>query len=188
MGYLYLAALVFGAGSLVAQLFASEHDGDHEAGGDADGDADGGHEGGGHGDALAWLLSLRFWIYGALGFGLSGSLLHFLALSGFGVTLALAIAMGVGSGALASFAVSALGRSTASSGGSSEELIGRSARVMVGFGRGSRGKVRVEVKGQSVDLLATTDEERLAEGETIYVESVDGSELRVARAARLTED
>src|SRR5262245_29149243 len=80
MGIVYLAALILGGGTILLQLLAG---GDGHDGADADGDHgdQGGH--GGHGDAglVPIFLSLRFWTFGLLGFGLAGSLLHYLGLA-----------------------------------------------------------------------------------------------------------
>jgi hypothetical protein len=46
----------------------------------------------------------------------------------------------------------------------------------------SRGKVRIELRGQTIDLLATTDDEVLADGELVMIESLEGSTARVSKA------
>ena len=75
VGVLYLAALIVGAGTLLLQLFGSGdadagQDLDHAAA-DADADAD---AGGGHAHGVSGFvpifLSLRFWTFGLLAFGL----------------------------------------------------------------------------------------------------------------------
>lgn len=54
----------------------------------------------------------------------------------------------------------------------SRDYIGRTGRVLVGFAAGGVGKVRVEVKGSSVDLLAMPEDDRAyaPEDEIIVVE------------------
>jgi len=57
----------------------------------------------------------------------------------------------------------------------------------VALAPGKTGQIRVELKGQSVDLLATTDEEELARGEAILIEEIEGSVARVSRRPRELE-
>src|SRR6476646_1569696 len=91
MGLLYLFALVAGLGILLVQIgFGRAHD-VHGGGG-------GGH-GHGHGNVgrdvgtagkyiegdegvVGLFLSTRFWVFAALGFGLSGALLHYVSTVG----------------------------------------------------------------------------------------------------------
>src|SRR5215213_4528186 len=91
MGVLYIAALIIGLGVLSLSFFLGGHDGDGSVDGDGDaaaGDADA-HAEHDHGDshghagagAIAIFLSLRFWTFGLLAFGLVGSILHFLHLT-----------------------------------------------------------------------------------------------------------
>lgn len=196
MGLVYLAALIVGFGTIALQLFMSgEGDGDAGADGhvdaelDADADADldadahadvhadlhGGHGGhGGHGDGgfLPIFLSLRFWTFTLLAFGLSGSLLHYLDLAASPVTLGVALGLGLFSGLLASLAFRALGRSEVSSAATSGDAIGQVGKVLLPVGKESRGKVRIELKGQTVDLIATTDEDRLEPGQLVMIEDI----------------
>lgn len=190
MGALFLAFLVFGAGALGLQLF-SGNDGDangHDV--DASADADHGDVGDAHGHGhasagfLPIFLSLRFYSFGAFAFGLVGTLLHFFKLAVPGLTLALAVLMGLGSGLLASWSFRALSRSETSSGMHGTEAVGQTARVLVPLKRGDRGKVRVQLKGQLIDMLATTDETELETGDTVLIEEVRGHVAHVSKAPR----
>ena len=49
-------------------------------------------------------------------------------------------------------------------------------------GRGRRGKVRVGLKGHTVDLMATTDAEFIAEGATVAIVDVKDGVAHVAAA------
>jgi membrane protein implicated in regulation of membrane protease activity len=204
VGVIYLGALIVGLGTILLQLFMSG-DGDADAGGhdvavdadadvDADVDADaaghdfdaqghGGH--GGHdiaGGFLPIFLSLRFWTFGFMAFGIVGTLLAYLGLAAPLLTALLATAMGVGSGFFASWSFRALARSATQSGAQSGDAVGQVGKVLVRCTRQGRGKVRVELRGQTVDYLATTEAEELAEGELVLVEEVRDGEVRVARA------
>lgn len=177
MGGLYVAALIVGLGILGVQFATGGDDGgaDHE--GDA---ASAGH--GGHGPVFIF-LSLRFWTYAALAFGLLGSLLHFLALAGPLVTVLGSAVVGLVSGALASLSFRALAASQTSSGAGPEDIVGRVGRVLVPVAKGSRGKVRVETRGQTIDFLASSDE-TLPVDEVVVVVELRGEVAHVARAPR----
>lgn len=203
MGIIYLAALIVGFGTIALQLLmAGSGDGDADSGsgadaeadasGDADasGEADGGaDDGGGHGHShgetgfLPIFLSLRFWTFGLLAFGLSGTMMHFMALAASSLALGIAVCLGFGSGMLAAWTVKALGRAQIDSGGHSRDAIGQIGKVLVPCEKGGRGKVRIELKGQTLDFLATTDEDALKAGDLVLVEDVNspGLVLQVGR-------
>lgn len=193
MGIVYLAALIIGFGTIALQLFMSgDGDGDADAdahvdvdgdaGGDADADGDHGHAGHGDGGFLPIFLSLRFWTFTFLAFGLSGSLLHYLDLTSGMIVPFVAIGLGIGAGLLASLTFRALAKTEATSSGSASEAVGQLAKVLVPPAKGGRGKVRVEIKGQMVDLLATTDEEKLESGQLVLVEDMREHTAHVSRA------
>jgi membrane protein implicated in regulation of membrane protease activity len=201
VGIVYLAALIFGAGTILLQLVlsgsgdADAADGseiDTTADADASSDgaesgADGEHAGhGGHGHAadgaiLPLFLSLRFWVYLALTFGLVGTLLTYLDLAGRITTLFLSLGTGLLTGFAASFIFSALLRNDLSSGAGGNEALGQVGRVLIPCARGRRGKVRLELRGQTLDFLATTDEESLEQGALVLVEEVRGDAVHVSR-------
>jgi len=181
---LYIAALIFGLGTILVQLFGGGH-GDADHPGDLhDGPSDG-HDGG-HADhaggILPIVLSLRFWTFAALAFGLSGALLHFFHLAPLAIVPFLALAMGLGSGWFAAWSFRALVKTATQSGASAGDAVGKLGRVLVSCQRGSRGKVRLELRGQSVDFLATTDEEAIEPGASVLVEEVREGEVHVSRA------
>jgi membrane protein implicated in regulation of membrane protease activity len=117
-----------------------------------------------------------------MAFGIVGTLLAYLGLAAPLLTALLATAMGVGSGFFASWSFRALARSTTQSGAQSGDAVGQVGKVLVRCTRQGRGKVRIELRGQTVDYLATTEAEELAEGELVLVEEVRDGEVRVARA------
>jgi membrane protein implicated in regulation of membrane protease activity len=183
MGLAYLFALIVGAGILTFQLFAGHQgdDGDH-------GDGDDGHHGDHKGDGkaieldggfVALFMSTRFWIFAALGFGLSGTLLTYLLGGSFLLTLITAVALGLGSGLTAAASFRALRRASAGT-ANAASAVGRLARVLVPIEAGKTGQVRIDLEGQTLDLMARTDEGRLERGETVVVEEVDGHLATVA--------
>ncbi|HEX6277424.1 MAG TPA: NfeD family protein, partial [Polyangiaceae bacterium] len=193
MGAVYLAALVLGLGILLLQFVMPSSDpAGHgpELGGHGDvGHHDALDHHAGHGDAqhgpagaIAIFLSFRFWTFGAMSFGFVGTLLHYLKLAAPVPSLVTAIAVGVISGLFASLAMRAVESSQTSSGGEADDTVGMIGRVLVPFERGKRGKIRVEVRGRLVDLLATTDDEKLEDGASIIVEEMRGTTAHVSRA------
>jgi membrane protein implicated in regulation of membrane protease activity len=188
VGILYLAALVIGGGTLALQLLLGGHDTDGGGGGDHGGVHAAG--GDGHDSAhahpetgfLPIVLSLRFWIYGLLGFGMVGAALHYLQLASSFATPLIAAAVGLLAGVVASFTFQALSRSDTSSGLEAGDAVGQVARVLVPCARGGKGKIRIELRGQSMDLLATTDDEELTSGSAVLIEEMRGMIAHVSRA------
>lgn len=178
MLWIYLAALVVGGGVIALQLvFAAGH-------GDVDLHHDVDHAGG---EAASIFLSSRFWTFGLLAFGLVGALLSMFHLAGVPLALTLSIASGVVSGLFAALAMRALKRSTTSS-ASIEEAIGKTGRVILPCAKGKVGKVRVSVKGTTVDLLAMTDEEEIPIGRHVVIDEVRGDIAHVSPAPRELTD
>lgn len=170
MAMAYLVALVLGLGSLVVQLFMTEAS---ETDVEAEADGVGG---------AAIFLSLRFWTYAALAFGMVGAPLHFFELASPTLTLVLAIVSGLGSGAFATLVIRALRHASTTTTSNLEESVGQVGRVLVPCSRGKVGKVRLVLKGQAIDALATTDEEEIAAGQKVLVAEVRGGVVHVAIA------
>jgi len=189
MGLVYLASLVIGLGILLVQVAFGGRDGGHDGGHLAGSTTDlapthdlikAGHAG--DDGPLAVVLSFRFWIFALLAFGLSGSLLHFLALAGALPVAILAGVAGIGSGTFAVVVVRTVTRSsTASRSPNLSEAVGREARVLVACAKGRSGQVRIALRGQSVDLLASTDEDEIGRGEAVLIEEVRDGVAQVSR-------
>lgn len=203
MGTAYLVALFIGLGTIVVQLLLSSDknlDADTDLGGEAEltGDAENGHADLDHGlsdadhlhgDAsgsgmapLAVLLSLRFWTFSLMAFGLFGSFIHFLDLASRWPALGAATLMGALSGWLASWSFYKLTHSTPNSGAESTELVGQLGKVMLPTNTEGRAKVRLRVKGQLIDYLATTDSPLIEPGASVLVEEVRGNQVHVSPA------
>ena len=173
---LYVTSLVVGLGVLAVQL-ALGHDGG------------GGHDVH-HGDAgheltpFTIVASVRFWAFALLAFGLAGTLLTWLGLARGGVAFAVAAVAGGASGVFAVTVVRRLLDRSPQSLSSSADVRGRVGRVVVPIAPERPGKVRVEVKGTAVDLIARA-REALEAGEPVVVEEVtiDG-EAQVSRAPK----
>jgi membrane protein implicated in regulation of membrane protease activity len=184
MGHVYLFALVVSLGVLLVQIVMGGRAGHHGDLGHAHGHA--GHAAHAmEGEEAFWtlFLSLRFWIFASLGFGLSGSLLHVFALAHPILTFLIAGTAGFVSGVFATLAFRLLRRGSAATEVRSSVAAGKVGRVVVPCGRGLTGKVRVEVAGSSVDLMATTDDESIARGDAVLVEEVRDGVAHVSRWA-----
>ena len=193
---LYLAALIFGLGTFAVQLlFSSEAS--HHGGGPLELDSGDGHElvaahalaGHAHAEhhvgAAGWasiFLSLRFYMFAAIGFGAVGAPVTGFGLSSPAWTLAVALATGLSVGVLASLAFRVIGRDTLSSGGGAAELVGQVGRVLLACEQGRQGKVRLNVRGQIVDYIATTDDARLGPGAVVIVQEVHAERVHVCAA------
>jgi membrane protein implicated in regulation of membrane protease activity len=171
----YLIALIVGGVLLALTLVlggAAEQDAD-TGGGDADqGDAD-------HGGALdavfGWLpvTSLRFWTFFAAFFGGVGTVVSAWNLAGPVAAAVCAVIAGYASGLIMDRSMRYLRRSDSDSSLGGRDLVGAGAEVLLPVTAGSAGKVRVRLKGRSVDLLARTDdEEPLAAGTHVTVLSM----------------
>lgn len=203
--YIYLSSLIVGGVLLGASILLGGHDdadleaggdvdvdGDFEGGFDADADADFEADGGldqdvgGHGDLSGILfsfLSLRFWTFFLAFFGLTGLVLGGLDLvSSEWLGLGLALAMGLSTGFGAMTVIRKLSSDTTGRAVSSGDYVGKTARVVVPFEGQGVGKVRVDIKGSSVDLLASGLEEEGYDGkEEVLIVEMDGARARVAR-------
>lgn len=191
--YLYLGALIFGGVLLGSSILLGGHDDadldldgdvdlDVEMDVDADADADmdkdlpiGGSS------FLWWLRSMRFWTFFLSAFGLTGMLLKGLGLAGEIPTLLAALSVGGTSGFMAAWVIRKLSDDDAGRAAGSSDYIGKSAQVLVPVRDQGVGKIRVRVRGQTVDLLATSDEENLTSEDEVIVIEMDGTRARIAR-------
>ncbi|WNG44340.1 hypothetical protein F0U60_09625 [Archangium minus] len=180
---LYVTSLIIGGGLLILSLLSGGEAGEVDglAGGGPEGSEVG--EGGALGRALP-LASLFFWTFFLAFFGLTGVLLSTLAGAGALLTGGLSAGMGLGAGLIASRVLRGLGRAEVDSVMRPADVVGRLGRVVVPVGRDQPGKVRVELKGRTVELLAYGDTVvPLAPAHRVFVHDVleDGS-VRVVSA------
>lgn len=198
--YLYLFALVLGGVLLGASILLGGDHGDAgaDAGVDVDADVDadaggdahaGGHgtmDVGGHGtpDFFLWTFrSIRFWTFFLAFFGLTGIALTWLGLVESAlVGLALSVGMGLGTGFAAAAILRRLAADASGAVATSSDYVGKTARVVVPVRKGGVGKVRIQLRGTTVDVLATTDEEEDfgLRDEAMIIE-MDGTRARIAR-------
>lgn len=184
--YLYIGALVFGGVLLGSSILLGGHDDADIDGADFDKDIDfdGDKDVDLDGDiGIFWIFrSLRFWTFFLAFFGLTGVLLQ-----GFGlvaselVTLGLSIGMGSLVGISGAAAIRALMKDETADAAHEGDYIGKSAKVVVPVKAGGVGKVRVEVKGQMVDVLATTDGEAISADDEVLIVEMEGTRAKIAR-------
>jgi hypothetical protein len=75
------------------------------------------------------------------------------------------------------------------SGVKEEHLIGREGRVLVGLSPGREGKIRVDVKGELVDMTAfTEDDAPLTPGDRALVVSIDNGRANVVSYTAIIEE
>ena len=194
---LYLSALVIGGTMVAASLLFGGGDHELEAHVDAelevDAHADGDihHADVGGSDVLdAWLplTSLRFWTFFLAFFGLSGTLLQGLAL------IDSAAIVGVVSGAIGWLSGTSMVTvyrrlqgdvvdSTLSIG----DYVGATGTVVLPIERGRTGKVRLQLKGRTVEVMAETeDDDSFAQQQSVLVLEVnDDGRVLVTRPHEL---
>lgn len=176
MIYAFAFALVLGGVLLGASLLVG--DGHSDIGGHGDL-----HIAGDSVDAIVGTLrSLRFWTFFLAFFGLTGVALKTLGIVESDILSGLlAAGMGavVGYGAVWAFRV--LDRRESNSVASADDFVGKSGRVLVAVSPGVLGKLRVQAKGSTVDLLAKSDDESFAVEDEATVIEMDDTIARIAR-------
>ena len=182
MGLVYLFALVAGLGILLVQVaFGRMHGAAAGAGGEGhDVGTNGAHVEGDEG-VVGLFLSTRFWVFAALGFGLSGALLHYVTTVWQVVAFVVAVGAGLGSGLFATLAFRVVGRTSVTSTAHASKAVGKLGRAVATCQKGGLGKVRIELGGQVVDFLATTDEDEIARGEAVLIEDMKDGVAHVSK-------
>jgi membrane protein implicated in regulation of membrane protease activity len=184
--YLYLFALVVGGILLGSSILLGGHTDGHAG-------LDHGSQPmpEGHGDQagaesfLASILSVRFWTFFAAFFGLTGIVFEMFGLVPWEwLTAVIATSLGAVAGTSAVLVMKKLANDQTNSAVSSADYVGKTGRVMVGFGPGQVGKVRLELKGSTIDVLAAPVEDgTLTTKDEVIVVEMDGTRAKVARTA-----
>ncbi|NJK41066.1 MAG: NfeD-like protein [Acaryochloridaceae cyanobacterium SU_2_1] len=139
---------------------------------------------------LRLIKSLKFWTFGSCFFGLTGLLLSRLS-APFSAPIIFAIALGVGliCGTAMSSVLLYLRGQQADSLVSQEDLMGLMATVEIPFDASSRGKVRLQVKGNILDMVALTDDLKTFEpGEQVFVVGTQDSQVWVVSSETFNQD
>lgn len=210
MLYLYVFAAVAGCLLVLVSLFGggsqdSDGDGhgdahtDGEAHGVSDAHADGhsvgadGHAGGSHGHhhsdgmdagvptALLWLLSIQLWTYLLAFGGLTGLLLRTVAKVPEPIAGLSALGVGLSTALVARAVMRKMSVTTVPGTLVEEQMIGSRATVLIPAPAGGLGKIRLEFRGQTIDLIATaTDGGALAEGGEVTITDIRDGQADVS--------
>lgn len=206
---LYLTTAIIGGGLVLISALGGMfgHGADHDASVDHDHDFDAGghdseishdhdHDFGHHAADSAgkvtdsfngiaeWLpfLSLRFWTTCVAAFGLLGSILTLTKTSAEPTTLITAVVTGVLAGFAVHYIVMFLKRALKDSHVGEKDMVGTHGRVLVSTRGQEPGKIRIELKGDIIDLLAISDDGKDIEaGADVFVVGIDGQRARIAR-------
>jgi membrane protein implicated in regulation of membrane protease activity len=169
----YLVAVIVGGALLAVSLVSGHHAPALEA--HAPGELGAHHAGAGHA-----LLSLRFWTYLLAFGGAAGLALRLLAQTPEPWVALASAAVGALAGGGAHLVVARL---ASARGGTvrTEELVGRTGRLLLPAAPGQSSRVRLSVGGALIDLTATTDEKRLEADEEVLVVQVKDGVAQVTR-------
>ncbi len=134
------------------------------------------------------LKEVRFWTFFAAFFGLSGVLFKlFGTFALLPLEVITSVLLGSGSGLLASYVMYAMSRRETNSMASLTDYNGAVGKVLLPLGAGEPGKVRLNVRGQLIDLPAITGEdEELKKGDEILVTNYD-IKAKMARVTKLSQ-
>ena len=133
-------------------------------------------------DSSIWLpfLTLRFWIYFAATFGLTGLALTFFKASQEPATLIASLITAAFVATIGSGIWRVLNRSQIDTSTKSNDFLGVSGKLSVATRQGSLGRVRLSVKGEWIDLTAISESGGDIEaGEEVVVVGIEGSNAKV---------
>lgn len=193
---LYVVALIVGGALIVMSAFGAEHGHGGDAGGefhvgDVHADVTADHEAhfdahghdGDHQGSESWLpfLSLRFWTYLFAVGGAIGLLLTYFG-GGIQEPAIAATSGGTGfvAGLLVAYAMRAIRKYESDSSTKERDLLGQWAKVTVAIRDGQPGKVRCEVKGETIDLLALPEgSDDVPIGSEVVIVGIEDGRARV---------
>ncbi len=142
-------------------------------------------------DPAVWLpfLTIRFWIYLAATFGLTGTALTLLRASQEPFTLIASLLTGVFVALVGSYAWRVLNLSQVDASTKSKDFIGSSGRLSVAARPGSLGRVRLYVREEWIDMTAISDTGvEIQEGEEVIIVSIVGSTARVIPSQEIVKE
>ncbi len=138
-----------------------------------------------------WLpfLSLRFWTYAAAGFGITGGILTWLGTLAEPAVGIAAGGTGLVAGLSMAYAMRALKRGEAHGHVGPADYQGAEGVVRVAIQPGGTGKIRTRVRGEEIDLLATSDVgEPLPAGTPIIIIEMVGAQAKVVGREAIVGD
>lgn len=136
-----------------------------------------------------WLpvTSLKFWTFGSCFFGLTGLVLSRSQSSlSRGAIAAISLAVGIVCGTAIAVILRRLRQHQADSLIRPNDLLGLPGTVEIPFDRDSKGKIRVNVKGSSLDLVALTESDKVFNrGEQVYIVGFENNKVWVVERESL---
>lgn len=182
MTTLYILCAILGGGLVAASLAGAF---DHGAGfdGSADANANAGSNANHSGDhgvhGISWLalpiFSMQFWIFSVAAFGLIGSILSATGAGATGSRFAAAMFGGLTTGLLVWLVFRLTARVNKHEVASAQRFSGERATVTVAIRPNAPGKIRVQLQGQVVEVLASTDSGvELLAGSQVFVLGMSG--------------
>lgn len=191
---IYIVSAIVGGGLVLVSAFMGHGDGGlgHDApdhGGFDHGDLDHDHDA--HADAHLWIpfLSLRFWTYFFAAFGIVGLMLTRFVAVGEPATGIIAGGTGLVAGLLISALMRVARRMETDSSAKTQDFLGATGIVVVAIRPSSEGKIRVNIKGEIIELLAQPSEgETLEIGSEAVIITMENDRARVMSRASLLEE
>lgn len=178
MDAIYLISLIVGGFFVLLSMLG----GDSDVEADFDGDIDLEHDLGGHG--FVDLLSIRTLFLFAAFFGLTGVLLGFTD-AGEAFRATVSILTGLVSGLGGSYLIKTIGYRNVSSAVSLDDLKGQTAKVVIPFSVGDRGKIALVARGNHIMLSARSFDPdttaTFATGDEVVVIGLEGHTAEVVR-------
>lgn len=194
MDTVYLISLIVGGFFVLLSIFGGGEtdsdaeveagfDADHDADLDADHDADLGH-GGGVGPGLVDLLSIRALFLFAAFFGLTGVVLTWLD-SGEPLTLFLSVLTGLVVSLGGNYVIKRFAYEHVSSEITRDDFQGKTAKVLIPFAGGEKGKIALVARGHRLQVVARALDDESAEafrpGDEVVVVRMQGSVAEVVK-------
>jgi hypothetical protein len=112
---------------------------------------------------------MRFWTFFAAFFGLTGLVLDGLDLATEYAALGLALGVGFAAGWAAVTVIRRLSANDTGIVAGVGDYVGKSGEMLISAGPGRLGKVRIELMGTTVDVLAESDDELIGRGEQALI-------------------
>ncbi len=190
MGLLYLTCLIAGGAFILLTLVGGadtdvemDFDGDIADGIDVD-SADAGTDGDGLGE-LARLLSFRNVVFFVGAFGLTGTLLGAIGTNSI-LTFILSVAVGAFAAVLMHKSMSYLMENEVGEAVQTDDLIGYTAKVVIGMSGDQKGKISLQSDGRHLQMLALTADESekkdFRSGDSVLIVRVEDNTAFVADA------
>lgn len=180
----YIVSAIVGGVLILVNVISGGHSHDFDVHADAPDLDHGGHDI----DHSLWLpfFSLRFWTYFFGAMGVTGLLLTYLTRATEPSIGILAGVTGLACGMMVVVIMRYLRRYDSNSSANLDELLGLEAKVLVTVRQNTPGKIRCAIKGETLDLLALSQEDSVIEaGSDAIIVAIEDDRARVVPRAVL---